>query len=65
MTKRWLGKKTCDFCSTRVKDKGTVCYDAKTSMGPWAFMCSPCFNNHGQRLGQMYDAETLLKITDL
>ena len=29
----------------------TATYDARTKMGPWAFMCEACFERHGAGLG--------------
>jgi len=31
----------CDFCGK------TAGYDAKTVMGPWAYMCQSCFDLNG------------------
>ena len=44
-------KPKCDFCWNQAE------YDAKTNMGPWAYMCSPCFKantlgNLGTGVGQ-------------
>ncbi len=36
----------CDFCKTK-KAK----YDGKTVFGPWANMCSRCFQEKGMGLG--------------
>ena len=65
MTKKWLGNKTCDICGEQVSSKGVSCFDAPTFMGPWAFMCKPCWLQMGLSGGQEYDAKTLLKIRDL
>ncbi len=65
MTKKWLGNKTCDICGSKPKDNGTVCYDVKTVMGPWAFLCAHCFPRYGTNLGQMYDAKTFKKMRDM
>lgn len=27
-------------------------YDAKTRMGPWAYLCAPCFVEYGLGLGE-------------
>lgn len=36
----------CDFCDEQAK------YDAKTTMGPWAYMCESHYKTHtAQRLG--------------
>lgn len=37
---------TCDICSSR-----PAAIDGKTVMGPWAYMCVPCFETHGVGLG--------------
>lgn len=40
----------CDFC----KKNGTEAdahYDGKTTLGPWAFMCTPHFSTYGTGLG--------------
>jgi hypothetical protein len=40
----------CDICQT-----STAVYDAKTTQGPWAYMCEPCWNAYGVgRLGTGY-----------
>jgi len=31
----------CDFCGDTAK------YDARTTMGPWAYQCQSCFDVHG------------------
>lgn len=45
----------CDNCHC---DFGTFMYDAKTVYGPWANLCSDCFNvigvGLGTGLGQQY-----------
>lgn len=37
----WIGDapKKCDICGVDIDE---VFYDAKTQMGPWAFMCPSC-----------------------
>ena len=35
----------CQFCNKEAK------YDDKTKMGPWAYMCTKCFQNYGVGLG--------------
>ena len=35
----------CQFCSA------PAAYDAKTHMGPWAYLCEKCFKWHGIGLG--------------
>ena len=45
----------CDICHSQVGDEF---FDAKTINGPWANMCTECFNTIGvglgTGLGQMY-----------
>jgi hypothetical protein len=38
----------CDFCRPT---KTVAKYDAKSSMGPWGFMCERHFKQHGIGLG--------------
>ena len=33
-------ERNCDICWL------TAYWDAKTSMGPWAYMCDECFNKY-------------------
>ena len=35
----------CDFCGDEAH------YDGKTKIGPWGYMCKPCFREHGIGLG--------------
>ena len=61
---QWLGKERhCDICGTEFSDHF---YDAATVMGPWALMCSRCFQKFGKGvglgLGQVYDNKTKEKI---
>lgn len=35
----------CDFCPKE------AAYDARTKMGPWAYMCEECFKKYGVGLG--------------
>lgn len=35
----------CDFCGAEAQ------FDAKTTSGPWANMCLPCYKVHGVGLG--------------
>ena len=35
----------CDFCGDEAH------YDGKTKLGPWAYMCDPCFRDNGIGLG--------------
>ncbi len=37
----------CDFGSNH----GEAQFDAKTTAGPWAFMCLACYRKHGIQLG--------------
>jgi hypothetical protein len=36
----------CDICKER-----PAYADGKTRMGPWAYMCAPCFETYGVGLG--------------
>jgi hypothetical protein len=36
----------CDLCHER-----PAAVDGKTKMGPWAYMCVPCFEEYGIGLG--------------
>jgi hypothetical protein len=40
----------CDYC-THLGVNEPAKYDAKTSHGPWAFMCQRHFDMYGGRLG--------------
>lgn len=40
--------KECDVCHSQL---GTEFYDVKTIYGPWAFLCTDCFNTLGIGLG--------------
>ena len=40
----------CEICSRTLANSGTA-FDAKTAFGPWAWMCSACFNEHRGQLG--------------
>lgn len=40
----------CDFCSQNKKITVAM-YDAKTSAGPWAYMCEEHFKKYGIGLG--------------
>ena len=45
----WLGTvEDCDMCGVTIRDKF---YDGATHGGPWALMCTRCFNAHGRGLG--------------
>lgn len=51
-------KDKCDICETNT---GNTCYDAKTKMGCWAYMCKSCWQEHravrglGVGIGQKYE----------
>ena len=46
----------CDLC------QNTALYDAKTKMGPWAYMCDECFNDYGpKQLGTGYGQKLILQ----
>ena len=36
----------CDVCKVEPAQ-----YDAKTTSGPWAYLCRKCYGKHGIRLG--------------
>jgi hypothetical protein len=36
----------CDICLSHGVEKDAV-YEAKTTFGPWAFLCEECFNEVG------------------
>ncbi len=36
----------CDICLSHGSEKEAV-YEAKTSFGPWAFLCEKCFDEVG------------------
>ncbi len=36
----------CDICLSDGVEKDAV-YEAKTNLGPWAFLCEKCFNEVG------------------
>ncbi len=57
MTKRWLGKTTCDICETDCT-KEEYFVDAATTSGPWALMCPACYTAHGVPMGQKYGPNT-------
>jgi len=63
--KKWLNGSKCEICKKEVSSVGDTCYDSPTHAGPWAFMCKPCWLNHGHHFGQEYDAKTFIKIRDL
>jgi len=39
----------CDFCAKDLRFQPYV--DGKTTRGPWATMCLPCYKTHGVGLG--------------
>lgn len=46
----WVGDVTdCDICNAKLNDEFV---DGRTSSGPWAMMCIPCFLKEGVNLGQ-------------
>ena len=48
----------CDLC------QNTASYDAKTKMGPWAYLCEQCFSFYGPaRLGTGLGQKLILKET--
>lgn len=54
----WLGSIECDYCHKKGEELAYL-YDAKTTDGPWATMCSWCFKEHnasglGTGRGQCY-----------
>ena len=64
---KWLSPRPtkCDLCGTEIaKQKSFV--DGKTTLGPWAIMCMPCYFINGVGLGlgrgQKYDVKTLEKV---
>jgi len=40
----------CDICAGR-GEKALAAVDGATRMGPWAYMCIPCFDTYGVGLG--------------
>lgn len=40
----------CDVCLAQGY-KSEAEYDGQTVMGPWGFMCSPCFHEYGVGVG--------------
>ncbi len=50
--KKWVGKvENCQTCNGNL---GSVMYDEKTTMGPWANMCHRCHLAYGVGIGQKY-----------
>lgn len=66
--KRWLQKPPvrCDVCNRPFTEEDKYFFDAKTRQGPWACMCSRCFNLQGIGLGvgmgQKYSFKTLEQV---
>lgn len=50
----------CDICWSQGKMKSAK-YDAKTIMGPWANLCTPCFKQYGVGLGTGRGQKLVLK----
>lgn len=50
--KRWTSPipKNCDFCHKSLKDE-KVFVDGRTRSGPWAIMCSVCYDTVGVGIG--------------
>jgi len=65
MTKKWIGANECDYCGRKPSENGDTAYDSPTVLNSWAFMCRPCWLDHGHNMGQEYDAKTLIKIRNL
>lgn len=40
----------CDVCSSQGRTS-TALYDAATRMGPWGYLCQPCFDTYAYGLG--------------
>lgn len=49
----------CDICEGR-----PAAYDAATTMGPWAYMCVPCFEKYGRGLGMGLGQRLLIEPTE-
>lgn len=49
------GYPKCNFCP------GTAGFDAKTTYGPWAYMCSDCFAQFGIKLGLGFGQKLVLR----
>lgn len=51
----------CDICRGNLRT-GKSFFDGKTRRGPWAWMCSVCFDENGLGLGtgvgQRFDSKT-------
>ena len=46
--KLWFGDLTCDFCHKPITK---TLVDGRTTSGPWATMCWPCFKSNGVGIG--------------
>jgi len=64
--RKWEGNLECDFCHKDVRREGNLFYDAKTLItGQWALMCQPCYEVNGNRIGRIYNSETLEMVRNL
>ena len=45
-TRALTSRPMCDMCSDR-----PAAIDGKTTFGPWAYMCMPCYDTYGVGLG--------------
>jgi glutaredoxin len=45
----------CDFCTEAAR------YDARTSLGPWAYLCAAHYARYGIALGLGWGQELILK----
>jgi hypothetical protein len=62
----WEGSTICDICLEDCSDKGKHLFDTPTILGVWAVTCDKCHERYGyMKLGQVYDATTLVKIANL
>jgi hypothetical protein len=65
MAKKWMSAPpfNCELCNKPLVRRFV---DGKTTMGPWALMCTACHHDQGIGLGegrgQMYDLKTLEKV---
>ena len=53
----------CDMCCKNGMDLVPAKYDAKTKIGPWAYMCEACFKKWGMGLG-LGKGQKLKKVQD-
>jgi hypothetical protein len=67
--KKWMGTTpSCDFCGDASQvNEDKVFFDAATTHGPWACMCTTHFRSVGLWMGQKYDLKNgdWLKTADL